>query len=133
MNDTRDVWDEEPQVFDGRGLKNTYTCNVCHGKIVTEDVDRGVTPAFIACRATRYCLGTMASGFYRTDPATPTQGEWYRPRREALKDMTIAERRHVVDGGLVLRHARGGSDWRVVRPRPQSKRTASLKPKRGNR
>lgn len=111
MNNTSDVWDQDPEVFDGRGLKNTYTCDVCRGKIVTEDVDRGVTPAFIACRATRHCTGMMASGFYRTDPFARADGEWYRPSRDALKDMTIQERKHVVDGGLVLRHARGGSDW----------------------
>lgn len=107
-----DPWKEieEAGIYDGRGKKNRYTCNECEGSIVTEDVDKGVTPAFIGCRAAEGCEGTMGSAFYHEDPDTPPDGEWYRPPRERLETMSEEEREHVMKGGLVLRKVTG-EDW----------------------
>lgn len=107
-----------------RQVLNAYWCPKCHGYIVTEDIDRGVTPMFLACRVKgepdspeNDCDGTMQSmmypdppwpaedGYGHAIPTTPTW-EWYAPGRTALKAMKrrdLATYDHVRKGGLLLR------------------------------
>ena len=96
-----------------KGRENVYVCPVCQGFTVTVDVDEGVTPAFIDCRASgneRDCLGMAASSFYPEGPRPahipPPAWEWYKPtiteaRAEDRKFSGMADpaRR----GGLFLR------------------------------
>lgn len=64
---------ESPRAW---GRKNLYVCDTCRGVIATEDVDEGVTPAFLACRADgtedwdtpKKCKGTMQSQWYPPEP-----------------------------------------------------------------
>jgi hypothetical protein len=81
---------------------NMYVCAVCGGRIVTEDVDAGVTPMFVLCRVTENCTGSMISSMYRVaQDLTPTF-EWYRPKNfRAIHD--TATQGHVLSGGLLLR------------------------------
>jgi hypothetical protein len=91
-----------------RARKNAYWCEDCRGYVVTLDVDKGVTPMFLACRVkgepddpANDCKGTMRSmmypappwpkhdGFGSEIPTEPTW-EWYE---------------HVRKGGLLLRRA----------------------------
>ena len=63
-----------------KGKKNIYTCRKCCGHIVTVDVDDGVTPFMLKCRATEGCDGTMHSSLYRVfDQKMAAAFEWYRP------------------------------------------------------
>lgn len=88
---------------------NAYTCRECGERTVTIDVDDGVTPAMIRCRATAGCLGEAWSSWYRaTDLAeSDATHEWYRPNDDELERMSMALRHHVAMGGLDLREAPG--------------------------
>jgi hypothetical protein len=87
---------------DFQGKRNIYTCEACHGHIVTWDRDAGVTPFKTGCHATEGCKGLMKSSLYRVFDQTMRPGsEWYRP--ESLDGLSPAARDHVERGGLLLR------------------------------
>lgn len=100
------------------GDKNAYWCPECHGYVVTIDVDQGVTPMFLACRAKgepsnplNDCTGQMHSMMYPEEPWPDEDGygdripteptwEWYRPT-------SIADRvRHAAVAGAYARPGR---------------------------
>lgn len=99
---------------------NVYVCQTCGGYTVTIDVDEGVTPFMIGCRASgeeRECKGVAHSSFYPKGPRPPhipePAWEWYR--------MTDAEARrqekkypgswhHHEQGGLWIRKRAVSSD-----------------------
>ena len=85
-----------------KGKKNIYTCDKCKGHIVTVDIDRGVTPFMVECKATLGCKGMMKSSMYCVfDQDMRADYEWYRP--SAVKPHL----QHYVDqGGLLFRKAR---------------------------
>lgn len=86
------------------GKKNIYTCDKCFGHIVTVDVDQGVTPFMLKCRATLFCDGVMQSSMYRVfDQRMKAAFEWYRPC--VLELVPENARDHVAKGGLLLREA----------------------------
>ena len=91
----------DEQVVTGRLRKNLYTCDTCRGEIVTIDIDKGVTPFMISCRATPKCGGFMKSSFYHCDPHRFAQFEWYRP--ETIEGLAPETQKHVMKGGLLLR------------------------------
>ena len=97
-------WLDE-QAVTGYTRKNLYTCDTCHGEVVTIDIDKGVTPFMISCRATPACKGFMTSSFYNCDPARAAQFEFYRP--ETLEGFGLQTQEHVKKGGLLLRPAQG--------------------------
>jgi hypothetical protein len=90
--------------------KNVYTCRLCGGSIVTIDIDEGVTPFMIECKANEDCDGVMHSSFYSVDQSLEPEFEWYKPTSfdhypsEYRKDMI----RHVEDGGLDIRRIKNG-------------------------
>lgn len=64
------------------GDKNLYRCQKCGKSIVTIDLDEGVTPFMIECRATLGCDGDMYSSLYKLNPlqkAIPPSYEWFKP------------------------------------------------------
>lgn len=82
------------------GMKNTYTCGQCKGRIVTIDREEGVTPFMLACRVTVGCNAMMTSAFYRCDQTLIPAWEWYKP--VSLKGLDADTREHVKKGGLLL-------------------------------
>lgn len=80
---------------------NKYTCDTCHGEIVTVDVDEGVTPMMLACRATNKCGGRMFSHGYRVEGEPVPTHEWFKPK--SLSGFSAAMKQHIRQGGLVLR------------------------------
>lgn len=99
------------------GARNAYFCPTCKGYTITVDVDEGVTPMFLGCRATGdvvACGGRAESLGYppepwpmadpggRQIPQTP-MFEWYRPDEVELRDMSAEMVEHVGKGGLALR------------------------------
>ncbi len=86
------------------GARNLYQCDACGGVIVTVHKHHGVTPMFLACRATPDCRGSMASCMYLPFPELlqPTH-EWYTPDADELKTFSAGMRQHVEQGGVVLR------------------------------
>lgn len=87
---------------------NGYKCQDCGQITMTYHVDDGVTPMFLACRATEDCTGRAVSMMYPPGPlpaelAELPRWEWYRPSRRAVRRMDRAMRDHVARGGLVLR------------------------------
>ncbi|HEV2747511.1 MAG TPA: hypothetical protein VGW34_09470 [Allosphingosinicella sp.] len=88
-----------------KGRKNIYVCDTCHGHIVTVDVDEGVTPYLIECRAAPLgCPGYMQSSMYRVfNQRMRASWEWYKPA--AIEMLDEFERDHVASGGLLLRKA----------------------------
>lgn len=87
-----------------KGAVNVYTCPVCAGETVTIDVDEGVTPFMLRCRATAGCHGMAQSSFYRprTGHGEPTW-EWYRPTPKQARSAGLAMRDHAEKGGLFIR------------------------------
>lgn len=79
---------------------NTYTCERCSGHIVTSNPRGLVTPAFLRCRATPGCNGTMHSRWYRVPQDLVAGWEWYQP---PLKGLSREMQDHVKNGGGVLR------------------------------
>ncbi|MEU3455652.1 hypothetical protein ABZ671_18925 [Micromonospora sp. NPDC006766] len=95
-----------------QGRLNAYRCPACRGCTVTVDLDAGVTPAMMGCRATDDCEGTAFSLGYPLPEAwpanVPTQPawEWYRPGERQLTRLRRKDKDgydHVVRGGLLLR------------------------------
>lgn len=86
---------------------NRYNC-ACGNSILSEDVDRGVTPFMLPCGA---CGSQLTSEFYLvTEPQDSTVDiEWYSPSTEEQAKLTRPMREHVEQGGLV---------YRVVSDRP---------------
>jgi hypothetical protein len=100
---------EQAGHYPGPGRHNAYRCDDCGAYTVVVHVDAGVTPMFLACRATESCRGRGVSLGYPSGPIPahllPARWEWYRPERgdRVLRD--VALRQHVEQGGLVLRPA----------------------------
>lgn len=110
-----------------------YGCNT-----VTVDVDDGVTPFMIKCKAkTRpdrpllpgltgpdgECIGTAQSCFYPGGPTPlhigePTH-EWFKPTMTEIGGLSAGEQDHVKGGGLLLRERTKREpvfyDWKPVK------------------
>ena len=84
-----------------KGRKNGYTCQKCKDQIVTIDIDEGVTPFALACRATEGCDGMMYSAGYAIPQFLPAQFEWFKPA--SLEGYDAWMREHIRQGGLDLR------------------------------
>ena len=93
------------------GYKNVYICRQCGGKTITIDVDEGVTPFMIGCRATGRegdCDGIAESSFYRVSANTPeADWEWFRPTGSEYRKLSREMREHVDKGGLDIRKIHG--------------------------
>lgn len=99
--------------------KNAYWCETCRGYVVTIDVDKGVTPMFLACRVKgdpsdpdNDCKGMSRSMMYPAEPWPEKDGygnpipteptwEWFKPA--TLDGLSEGVREHVEKGGLDLR------------------------------
>jgi hypothetical protein len=88
---------------------NAYRCDDCGGNTVTLDVDEGVTPMFLGCRADGTetgCGGRAVSMGYPKGPAPSwavPAWEWYKPGPVELRGMSPEMRDHCQRGGLALR------------------------------
>ena len=87
-----------------KGKKNAYVCNKCKKFIITIDVDDGVTPFMIECKATKNCDGSMCSNFYSIDQSMPAQFEWFTPK--SSEGYGMEEKTHFLGGGLDIREIR---------------------------
>lgn len=99
------------------GQKNAYYCEACGKYTLTIHRDDGVTPMFLACRASgseEDCQGRAVSMMYRDVDSAPAHvpkepaWEWFKPspspaklRRIGKRDPSFAE--HLERGGLELR------------------------------
>lgn len=97
------------------GKRNAYACPVCGGLTVTIDVDAGVTPSNLACRAAGdvdLCTGVARSMWYRVDglPIGEPQWEWYRPTERQTRRLDSYQRQHVARGGLMLRRRQAATE-----------------------
>ena len=82
---------------------NIYSCDSCHQLIITIDIDEGTTPAFLNCRTTKDCLGTMHSHGY-----TVKKFVWFTPDpdiKDYLGKFLYDEgmREHIKMGGLDIK------------------------------
>lgn len=85
------------------GSINQYKCPVCGQSITTVNRDNGVTPMFLACRATAGCKGHSRSVMYECDQSLTPGFEWYRPTRKAMRKMDPDTRYHCQQGGMLIR------------------------------
>ena len=95
------------------GRKNIYTCEKCGGITVTIDVDEGVTPFMLRCRASSNeadCDGYAQSSMYRVPqgPSPEPKWEWFRPTGIEYRKLSREMRDHVDKGGLDLRKIQSG-------------------------
>lgn len=108
------------QQRDTTGALNAWFDPECGQATFAIQVAHGVTPMFLACRATDGCPGTAASLMYpweRTATYSRTREdgtispqvaervrwEWYRPDGQAILELPREAREHVGQGGLLLR------------------------------
>ncbi|MCI0391871.1 MAG: hypothetical protein MOB07_24275 [Acidobacteria bacterium] len=115
------------KIADNRGKYNRYMCESCGFSILTLDLVKGVTPAFLRCKRDELtgdpCVGErtvggldttrdtgysfMHSQWYRSPenkhPAVIPDYEWYRPTLTELAGLDEGTRDHVENGGLLLR------------------------------
>ncbi len=66
---------------------NVWKCEVCNALTVAIDIDEGVTPFMLGCRANDKCKGMGQSSFYPEPPipahiASALAWEWYAPSPE---------------------------------------------------
>jgi hypothetical protein len=94
-----------------RGDVNGYFCKECGEHTFVVHVDDGVTPMFLACRASgdvEACKGMGTSLMY-PEPPIPDYvldrvgWEWYRPDEAELRGMDEGMREHIERGGVALR------------------------------
>jgi hypothetical protein len=89
--------------------KNVYMCDRCGLPTVTVDLESGVTPFMLNCRANGegMCAGTARSLCYhaKSFPAhLPAPSfEWFKPRGSEYRKLNKAMREHVDLGGLDIR------------------------------
>lgn len=93
-----------------KGRENVYTCRNCGGHTVTIDVDEGVTPFLLDCRASGRegdCDGIAQSACYPKGlrpPQIPAPAwEWYKPSPSEARKLNRAMKQHVRAGGLLIR------------------------------
>lgn len=91
-----------------RGEINGWRCDECGHHTYVVHVDDGVTPMFLACRATAGCKGTGVSLMYPAPPVPQhvidaVAWEWFKPTRRAVRRMEPEMRQHIEMGGLELR------------------------------
>lgn len=90
------------------GAYNAYRCPVCEMYTVVVHADKGVTPMFLACRATENCEGMGVSIGYPKGKIpdklkAACRFEWYRPDHQEWLGYEPSIREHVSRGGLLLR------------------------------
>lgn len=96
-------------VYDDGRRYNGYQCSPnggCGAIWLTVDLDKGTTPMFTKCFATKGCEGLAASmGYPKAKPPRklPLLVEWYEPAESAMDDMSSAMFDHVRQGGLLRR------------------------------
>lgn len=90
--------------------ENAYVCPDCKQPTITVDVDEGVTPMFISCKATEGCEGMAQSMMYPKAPRpshVPAPAwEWYKPTRDEVEESEKeypGSIQHWDNGGLFLR------------------------------
>jgi hypothetical protein len=90
--------------------ENVYTCRKCGGFTVTVDLDEGITPYLLACRASGKhgdCPGMAESSGYPIGPRPKhipdPQWEWYKPGELELREASPELRDYALHGGLFLR------------------------------
>lgn len=90
--------------------ENVYTCAKCKGYTVTVDLDEGVTPMFLDCRASGRegdCGGVAVSAMYPKGPRPahiPAPAwEWFKPTGADYERLSPAMKERVDQGGLDLR------------------------------
>jgi hypothetical protein len=94
------------------GRENVYTCPKCKGYTVTIDIDEGVTPFMLRCRANgeNVCDGMATSSFYPQGPRPadipPPSWEWYKPTGREYRNLSKGMKEHVDKGGLDIRARR---------------------------
>lgn len=124
--------------MEDRGKINEYTCEAGH-VTRTGNVDPGVTPFMIGCKADG-CTEMAKSCFYRCDQSRRPDWVWYRPNEAQFEDeyKRACERlermighlftdehakglrsdmfKHVANGGLSLRRINGSIDLEKLGP-----------------
>ena len=80
---------------------NCYHCQKCGHITKTKDIDRGVIPFMRKCEK---CNNLTYSSFYEDiAPLQQIAEEWYRPKYDEYKKMSISTQNHILNGGLVSR------------------------------
>lgn len=108
------LWDRQKQTKNHHKV-NAWMCKDCGGLTVCKDIHEGVTPMFLACRASgdvEDCRGmAVSSGYPETPPPLyvleKLAWEWYRPSQNEFDNMDAPVKDHVLHGGLNLRRMKG--------------------------
>lgn len=90
------------------GAVNAWKCDRCGRLTVAVHIDEGVTPMFLACRASEGCEGRAISVGYPPPPVPEhvlkrLAFEWYRPSDRWARRQSPAMAEHIARGGLVIR------------------------------
>lgn len=86
---------------------NVYVCPKCGHRTVTVNRVEGVTSFLLKCRSIAGCDEFAQSSLYRVDQSLRPDWEWYRPDEKELEAATEEVKRHIANGGLMLRKLDG--------------------------
>lgn len=112
------------ELFEGRGMKNAYTCSKCGKSAITVNRNPGTTPMFKGCPNPE-CGGEATSRMYRIDQSFPALFEWYRPMTEEEIAEVLGDddeygsySDHIKSGGLAFRRIPEDQvDWAEISKR----------------
>ena len=96
-----------------RGRINGWQCDECGQITYAVHVDDGVTPMFLACRASGQpgCGRGVSLMYPDADPPEHVKAsvawEWFRPSKSQMRKLSPGMRQHVEMGGLDLRPLTG--------------------------
>jgi hypothetical protein len=90
------------------GRVNGWGCKECGEYTYCIDIDDGVTPFYLGCRATEGCKGKATSLFYPSADLPnyvrdQVKWEWYKPEPEEYQTLNEGMKEHVDKGGLMIR------------------------------
>lgn len=88
------------------GAINAYVCKDKGCLTIVQNVDKGVTPKYMACQAPN-CSGTARTMNYPPNPPQKVidavRWEWYRPDLEEFRQLSPDIKQFILGGGLVIR------------------------------
>lgn len=97
------------------GRYNGYLCEKCDKGFLTLDIDRGITPPFTPCFATKGCQGFAHSMGYPDGPPPARFGDpiiyWYKPSEEEYNTLSVEMQEYVRRGGLVRKATEAAPPW----------------------
>lgn len=92
-------------------MVNAYICPQCKMATVTRNIEPGVTPLMIGCRATPVCDGMAISQFYRGFfGMAPVRWGWRHPTKAEFERADSSMQEYYAKGAMMLVPLKNGKE-----------------------